>query len=82
MIDFDFIKKVSVFNGLDNDQLGKILAGCHEKEFKKGEKLFGDLLCAFVTHFFDSLDLPWLYVFGNHDPDTYTGIPLHTELHP
>lgn len=34
-----------------------------------GEKFFGDLLCAFVTHFFDSLELPWLYVFGNHDPE-------------
>jgi len=34
-----------------------------------GEKFFGDLLCAFVTHFFDSLEIPWLYVFGNHDPE-------------
>ena len=34
-----------------------------------GEKFFGDLLCAFVTHFFDDLEIPWLYVFGNHDPE-------------
>lgn len=34
-----------------------------------GEKPFGDLLCAFATHFFDSLERPWLYVFGNHDPE-------------
>ena len=32
-----------------------------------GEKYFGSLLAAFATEFFDSLQRPWLYVFGNHD---------------
>ena len=34
-----------------------------------GEKPCGDLLCAFATQFFDDLKVPWLYVFGNHDPE-------------
>ena len=34
-----------------------------------GEKYFGELLCAFAVEFFDSLARPWLYVFGNHDPE-------------
>jgi len=32
-----------------------------------GEKYFGSLLAAFAMEFFDSLQRPWLYVFGNHD---------------
>ena len=32
-----------------------------------GEKYFGSLLAAFATEFLDSLQRPWLYVFGNHD---------------
>lgn len=34
-----------------------------------GEKYFGSLLAAFAVQFFDSLERPWLYVFGNHDPE-------------
>jgi 3',5'-cyclic AMP phosphodiesterase CpdA len=34
-----------------------------------GEKPFGSLLAAFVVQFFDSLKRPWLFVFGNHDPE-------------
>lgn len=34
-----------------------------------GEKPFGALLCASVVNFFDGLERPWLYVFGNHDPE-------------
>lgn len=34
-----------------------------------GEKFFGDLLCAFATYFLDGLERPWLYTFGNHDPE-------------
>lgn len=34
-----------------------------------GEKYFGSLLAAFAVEFFDSLERPWLYVFGNHDPE-------------
>lgn len=34
-----------------------------------GEKPFGSLLCASVVNFFDNLERPWLYVFGNHDPE-------------
>jgi len=32
-----------------------------------GEKYFGSLLAAFAVEFFDSLERPWLYTFGNHD---------------
>jgi 3',5'-cyclic AMP phosphodiesterase CpdA len=34
-----------------------------------GEKPYGNLLAAYAVHFFDELDRPWLYVFGNHDPE-------------
>ena len=34
-----------------------------------GEKPFGSLLAAFAVQFFDSLERPWIYVFGNHDPE-------------
>lgn len=34
-----------------------------------GEKPFGSLLAAYAVNFFDGLDRPWLYVFGNHDPE-------------
>ncbi|GAA5222429.1 metallophosphoesterase [Membranihabitans marinus] len=33
-----------------------------------GEKPFGALLVAHAVQFFDHLERPWLYVFGNHDP--------------
>jgi len=32
-----------------------------------GEKYFGSLLAAFAMEFFESLQRPWLYTFGNHD---------------
>jgi 3',5'-cyclic AMP phosphodiesterase CpdA len=34
-----------------------------------GEKPFGSLLALTAVQFFDSLERPWLYVFGNHDPE-------------
>ena len=34
-----------------------------------GEKLFGSLLAVTAVRFFDSLQKPWVYVFGNHDPE-------------
>lgn len=34
-----------------------------------GEKPFGSLLAVTAVQFFDSLERPWLYVFGNHDPE-------------
>ncbi len=34
-----------------------------------GEKYFGSLLAAYAVDFFDSLKTPWLYAFGNHDPE-------------
>jgi 3',5'-cyclic AMP phosphodiesterase CpdA len=34
-----------------------------------GEKPYGSLLAAFAVQFFDGLDRPWLYTFGNHDPE-------------
>lgn len=38
-----------------------------------GEKYFGDLLVLYAMEFFDGLETPWLYVFGNHDPEGGTG---------
>ncbi len=34
-----------------------------------GEKPFGALLAVNCLNFFDSLERPWIYVFGNHDPE-------------
>ena len=34
-----------------------------------GEKPYGCLLAAFAVQFFDGLERPWLYTFGNHDPE-------------
>ncbi len=33
-----------------------------------GEKPYGSLLAAYAVHFFDELERPWFYVYGNHDP--------------
>lgn len=42
MVSLDFFKKIRVFNGLDDNQLEKIKAGCQEIDFKKGERIFGE----------------------------------------
>lgn len=34
-----------------------------------GEKPYGSLLAAYAVHFFDELNRPWFYTFGNHDPE-------------
>jgi len=34
-----------------------------------GEKPYGSLLASYAVHFFDELERPWFYVFGNHDPE-------------
>ncbi|MEN8191417.1 MAG: metallophosphoesterase [Bacteroidota bacterium] len=34
-----------------------------------GEKPYGSLLAAYAVHFFDELERPWFYVYGNHDPE-------------
>ena len=40
MIDIDFLDKVQIFQGLNRDQLAKILEFCEEAEFEAGSKLF------------------------------------------
>ena len=40
MIELDFLKNVRVFNGLNDEQLNKILSGCKEKEYKYNNRLF------------------------------------------
>lgn len=34
-----------------------------------GNKPFGNLLAGYAVNFFDSFDRPWLFAFGNHDPE-------------
>lgn len=34
-----------------------------------GNKPHGTLLASYAVNFFDSLDRPWLFMFGNHDPE-------------
>lgn len=40
MVPLDFLKKVSVFKGLDNKRLSAISDICREKEYASGERLF------------------------------------------
>ncbi|MEE8398377.1 MAG: cyclic nucleotide-binding domain-containing protein [Desulfobacterales bacterium] len=40
MVDIDFLRKVGIFKGLEDDQLALILENCQEKEFPKGGLLF------------------------------------------
>ena len=42
MVDLDFLKKVSLFKGVDENQLVKIQEGCLEREYKNGERLFAE----------------------------------------
>ncbi|MFC1868034.1 cyclic nucleotide-binding domain-containing protein [Thermodesulfobacteriota bacterium] len=41
MISLDFLEKVEVFKGLDDDRLSAVLDCCQESEYHRGEKLFG-----------------------------------------
>ena len=34
-----------------------------------GNKPFGNLLAAYAVNLFDNFERPWLYAFGNHDPE-------------
>lgn len=38
-----------------------------------GQKESHEYTVAFATQFFDDLERPWIYVFGNHDPEGNTG---------
>ena len=42
MIVRDFLKNVNIFKVLSNDQLDAIADSFHEKEYKQGDKLFGE----------------------------------------
>ena len=42
MITLDFIRQVDVFKDLEDSQLEKIIKGCQEREFKRGEKIFSE----------------------------------------
>lgn len=40
MIELEFLKNVRIFNGLNDEQLNKILSGCKEKEYRYNNSLF------------------------------------------
>ncbi len=42
MISLDFLKKVKVFNELNDDQLSDVMHCCQEKEYYYGDRLFGE----------------------------------------
>jgi NADP-reducing hydrogenase subunit HndB len=42
MVSLDFLKKVSLFKGLNEGRLRKIQEGCRELEYKEGERLFAE----------------------------------------
>ena len=42
MADFDFLKNVHVFGGLNDEQLMALCDGCVEKAFHEGDKLFDE----------------------------------------
>ena len=42
MINFDFMKKVKIFSGLNEDQLSYIIDCCRQEEYQYGERLFNE----------------------------------------
>jgi CRP-like cAMP-binding protein len=42
MISLDFLEKSNVFKGLNDDHLKAVQQCCQEKEFQRGEKIFGE----------------------------------------
>ena len=42
MVDLEFLKKVSLFKGLNDGHLTQLLEGCQETEYKKGDRLFAE----------------------------------------
>lgn len=41
MLSIDFLEKSELFKGLDDDQLAAVQTCCQEKEFRRGEMIFG-----------------------------------------
>lgn len=42
MVNLDFLGKVDVFKGLNEEQLASVQKGCREKEYQSGSRLFGE----------------------------------------
>lgn len=42
MISFEFLKKVKIFDDLNDDQLSDVMGCCQEKEYHHGDRLFGE----------------------------------------
>ena len=42
MLGLDFLKTVDIFQGLNDEQLSKLLAGCSELEYEQGNRLFAE----------------------------------------
>jgi len=42
MLSLDFLRKVDIFNNLNENQLSLLREGCHEKEYRNGDLLFKD----------------------------------------
>ncbi len=40
MVDIDFLKRVGIFEGLEDSRLALILEGSQEKVYQRGERLF------------------------------------------
>lgn len=70
---FDFLKRMWIFDGLDDSQLKKLEACCSIEKFKKGDRLFSDNENA--THLFilseGQVDLRY-DVPGEHSSDLNT----------
>jgi len=58
MILLYFLKKVDIFKGLGDDQLNQISAGCHEKEYQSGDRLFAES---------EKADRVWIVMEGQVD---------------
>jgi NADP-reducing hydrogenase subunit HndB len=58
MIELDFLKKVDIFKGLDDDRLIQIQAGCRKKTYQSGQKLFAEA---------EKADRLWIVMDGSVD---------------
>jgi CRP-like cAMP-binding protein len=60
MIGLEFLKGVDIFKGLNENQLVPIQAGCREKKYESGNRLFAEG---------DAADQLWIVIEGQVDLD-------------
>ena len=52
MVSLDFLEKIDIFKGLDDNQLAAVQGCCQETEFQRGDRIFGvreDPICLWAV---------------------------------